>query len=114
VICEGQEGEEAVRGFLLPRWVMSRDAEFGFRLGKYLRCSVGQRRRKLQPGAPVGKLVSQYVWTKDSFGLVVLNCVSMVCTPAYWVSGLQIFSGASFDPMQGIGEQGEAGGCLFN
>ena len=115
MICKGQEGEEAIRGFLLPRWVTSRDSECGFHLGKYLRGSVGQpRRRQLQPGAPMGKPASRYVRTKDSFGLVVLNCISMVCTPAYWASGLQVFSGASFDPMRRIGEQGEAGGCLFN
>ena len=62
----------------------------------------------------MGKPASRYVRTKDSFGLVILNCVSVVCTSAYRASGLPIFSGASFDPMRGIGERGEAGGFLFN
>jgi hypothetical protein len=42
MICEGQRGEEAVRGFLLPRRVTSSNSEFGFHLVKYLEGSVDQ------------------------------------------------------------------------
>jgi hypothetical protein len=72
-----------------------------------------ERRRRPQPGAPVGKPASRYVRTKDSFGLVIRNCVSMICIPAYWASGLQIFSSASFDPVRGIRER-LAVACLID
>jgi len=72
-----------------------------------------ERRKWPQPGAPMGKPASRYVRTKDSFGLVIRNCVSMICIPAYWASGLQIFSTVSFDPMRGIGER-LAVACLID
>jgi hypothetical protein len=92
---------------------MSSDSEFGFRLVPSGFGWPAERRSQLQPGAPVGKPEPRYVRTKDSLGLVIRNCVSMVCTLAYRVSGLQIFSGASFDPMRGIGER-LAVACLID
>jgi hypothetical protein len=114
LVCEDKGGEEeTVRGFLLSLQATLGDSVFGFHLVKYLWGSVGQ------PWEEDCSL--ELLWGSQRLGMygpktilvVILNCVSVVCTLAYRASGLRIFSGASFGPMQGMG-RGWRFSCLID